>query len=168
VPGSQLAKKCVAPDKVTAVLIYNIGVIVKKFGFTKEETMAGTTVNFEERGTYLYVFVVGTPTLAEAKADSLHIFERCFEQGWTNVLIDIRNMPSMPSAMDIFEHASYVARIYREFLDRGMRPVKLAYYGSQNNITPDRFGETVHVNRGLEVKSTMDLAEALAWLGVKS
>jgi SOS response regulatory protein OraA/RecX len=46
--------------------------------------------------------------------------------------------------------------------------VQVAVYGRRPLIDPERFAETVAVNRGAKVKVSEQLDEALAWLGVSA
>jgi hypothetical protein len=48
----------------------------------------------------------------------------------------------------------------------GNPPLRLAVLGSEEIIDPQRFGESVARNRGMESKVTTDPAEAAAWLEV--
>ena len=44
--------------------------------------------------------------------------------------------------------------------------LQIAVYGHQPFVDPGRFGETVALNRGANVKVSERLDEARAWLGV--
>lgn len=44
--------------------------------------------------------------------------------------------------------------------------VRFAFVGNEPFIEPERFAATVAVNRGVQMKATTDLQEALDWLNI--
>jgi hypothetical protein len=67
--------------------------------------------------------------------------------------------------MDRYNLATLCAKKYLDGKLAGKFPVcRFAYVGSQPLVEPQRFGETVAVNRGINLKVFTEMKEALAWL----
>ena len=69
--------------------------------------------------------------------------------------------------MERWECSVYMANKQVEYVSSGeLQPLQFAYLGREPFMDPRRFGEIVATNRGVSVKATTDLREALEWLGV--
>ena len=66
--------------------------------------------------------------------------------------------------MDRFKLGEYLSKKRSE--SPGTKAIRVAVVGSLPIIDPARFGETVARNRGVIVKVTTELEDALSWLGV--
>jgi hypothetical protein len=115
---------------------------------------------------YLHVRVTGDFLLIEANDVLRRIFMAIDQHALSKVLIDCRQVKGNPTTMERFEHAKFVSR---EKLKGSGAPgsVRLVYVGTEPLIErQDGFGETVALNRGVAVKETDNLEEALRWLGI--
>ena len=62
---------------------------------------------------------------------------------------------------------SFTLKYFEEIKAGRVSHIRFAYLGNYPMIDPNKFGETVAVNRGLTLKATTDLKEALDWLLVE-
>jgi hypothetical protein len=123
----------------------------------------------EPKDSYLYVAVGGSFEAGEALEISRQFFEACIEHQRTKVLIDVRTLGGEMSMLERWDYAVGVARMNLEYVTRGsLPPVQLAYVASYPILDPNRFGETVALNRGVTVKVTDDFREAMSWLGLEA
>jgi len=82
----------------------------------------------------------------------------------TSVLFDGRGLAGTLTSMDRFNYGSFIAQLNRQ-LSLPIRP-KIAQILPSDLIDPQRFGETVAVNRGATTKVFDNIEDALEWLGV--
>jgi hypothetical protein len=108
---------------------------------------------------YLLAVVTGEYNLAEAKDHFMQILAACRERNVFKIVVDVREVvvPGSMTTMSRFEFAAFLAR-------NAGGTLHIAYVGSKAHVDPTRFGETVARNRGLNLKITTDMADAIAWL----
>lgn len=82
------------------------------------------------------------------------------------ILIDVRKVTGNLTKMQRFEFGKAVAQLYARNPDGG--PALIALFGNEPLLDPDRFGEAVAANRGVPVKATTDMNEAMNWLGIET
>jgi len=111
--------------------------------------------------------MTGTFTLPEAKIIAVRILDACAEHNMTKILFDLRSLRGSPSILERFEFASYLVSTFQNKLGERFGAMKMAAVAGAPFMDPHKFGETVAVNRGLNLKVTTDLAEACAWLGIE-
>ncbi len=69
--------------------------------------------------------------------------------------------------MERFYYGEFAAHAVLSSGDRGVSTaIQFAYVLEVPVLDPERFGETVAVNRGMHVKTFDDLQDALGWLGL--
>jgi hypothetical protein len=86
----------------------------------------------------------------------------------SKMLIDTLQVEGQMSTMDRYNLATLSAKKYLdEKLAGKIQSCRFAYVGNDPMIDPRRFGETVAVNRGINLKVFTDMKEALAWLEVE-
>jgi hypothetical protein len=117
---------------------------------------------------YLRVRVTGEFSLPEANDCVVAIFEAIAQDGVQKVLVDCRQLKGEPTTMERFVHATFAVREMERFSTAGVfRGTRFAYVGNEPLIDRSRFGETVAVNRGLNVKVSLSLEGALQWLKIE-
>jgi len=127
------------------------------------------TINFESRQHYLRATVSGTYSLRQAQDVFDEAVRAAVAAGHTRILIDASGVTGAPTQDERYILGLFVAAEQRILAARNPPiDVQLAVYGRQPLIDPNRFGETVAINRGGKVKVSEQLEEALAWLGVKA
>jgi hypothetical protein len=120
-------------------------------------------VTYEARDGYLYVGVAGEFNPSRSRGRITTMLETLLLWGHDRVLWDISRVTGFEvervSVMYRFDASQLIASsLPKDF--------KLAVLQTPAQLDPERFGETVMSNRGVMVKVTTDLDEALEWLGV--
>lgn len=114
------------------------------------------------RDGYLYVRVTGDYSLQGARDACRHWMDSGLAHLHRSVIADIRGVRNF--------RASTVAVMQRFELAQGLVQVlppdiRLAIVESDEQFDPERFGELVMSNRGMMVRITTSLDDALAWIG---
>jgi hypothetical protein len=127
------------------------------------------TVNFESRQHYLRATVSGVYSLRQAQDVFDEAVRAAVAAGHTRILLDASGVTGAPTQDERYILGLFVAAEQRILASKNPPiEVQLAIYGRQPLIDPNRFGETVAINRGAKVKVSEQLEDALAWLGVKA
>jgi hypothetical protein len=125
-------------------------------------------IRIQPRDEYLYVHLSGTLELVEAKRVSAEFLDASIESGLSNILVDARHVQGYWTTMERFEYASFmVAKNLERLQAKNLKNLRIAYVGSEPILDPERFAETVAVNRGVNIRAMTDIEEALEWLGIK-
>ena len=119
----------------------------------------------ESQPQYLLLTMEGVWENARVPETSDRILDFCVQHKSTRVLIDMRKFDGNPSTLDRFQMATYFSMKYLKLILAGdLKPCRFAVIGNHPLVDPQRFEETVSVNKGLPVKTFTDLDQALAWL----
>jgi hypothetical protein len=115
----------------------------------------------------LYVVVTGEFSLAEAERTFLQMLEAVAVHKSAKVLLDGRKLFGEPATMERFYYGEFAARSAAEIVVEGAPALpQFAYVLVEPLLDPTRFGETVAVNRGMNVKAFDNPEAALQWLGI--
>ena len=115
----------------------------------------------------LCVTYSGEFSLAEAEATFPQILEALVKEKLAKVLVDGRQLVGEPEPLERFYYGRYVADAVAQTVNRTKIDVpRFAYVLQHPVLDPNRFGETVAVNRGMRVKAFDDMKQAEWWLGV--
>lgn len=127
------------------------------------------TIDFEPRKHYLRATVCGSYTLRSAQDVYDQAIKTAVAVGQSRVLIDASAATGRPTQDERYMLGLFVAAEQRILASR-IPPleVQVAVVGQRPLVDPDRFGETVAVNRGARLKVSERVDEALAWLGVSA
>jgi hypothetical protein len=99
--------------------------------------------------------------LAEVEAYSLAILKAALETGANRVLCDERNLEYAISFIDTYKLAEYASGMAAHL-------ARIAIVCNPAYINDGKFYETVASNRGLIVRVTTNMMEAIEWLEMKS
>jgi hypothetical protein len=124
------------------------------------------TVDIEPRPHYLYAAVSGEFSVLGAQAAYDQAVQAALPLAQTRILIDARYVTGQPSQEDRYALGLFVATEQRLLAARASVVPRVAILGHRPLVDPERFGETVAVNRGAKVKVSERLEEALVWLGL--
>jgi hypothetical protein len=127
----------------------------------------GLELQIRKREKYLYAALVGRFDIAAAQRHVTQIFAECRAYGCASVLADGRGIEGPMSVGERYAFAAALAEAHAAHLAAGHGTVRVAYLGEESQLDPQRLGETVARNRGVDAKSTADPAEAAAWLGIE-
>jgi anti-anti-sigma regulatory factor len=127
------------------------------------------TINLESRKHHLRATVSGAYNLRDAQDAYDEVLKAAIAHGHTRVLIDASAVTGAPTQDERYMLGLFAAAEQRVLEARvpGLS-VQVAVFGRPPLIDPERFGETVAVNRGANIKVSEQLGEALAWLGVSA
>lgn len=126
-------------------------------------------VDLQPRKHYLRATVSGAYSLRAAQDAYDHAVKAAVAAGHTRVLIDASSVQGGPTQDERYMLGLFVAAEQRILASRTPPvEVQVAVYACKPLIDPERFAETVAVNRGAKVKVSEQLDEALAWLGVSA
>jgi DNA-binding NarL/FixJ family response regulator len=127
------------------------------------------TVDLKARKHYLRATVSGTYSLRAAQDVYDRAVKTAVASGHSRVLIDASSVTGVPTQDERYMLGLFVAAEQRILAAQTPpREVQVAVLAHRPLADPDRFAETVAVNRGAKVKVSERLDEALAWLGVSA
>jgi len=116
---------------------------------------------------FLHAEAAGDFSLEEAKRTFLEMLEAVARHRVEKVLFDGGKLTGNPTTMERFYYGAFAANSVARFGDRGVSPVtQFAYVLREPILDPQRFGETVAVNRGMFIKVFDNLEDALGWLQI--
>ena len=116
-----------------------------------------------EQGVFTAV-LLGEFELGVAQSQFIELLDEAINMGAIKVLIDGRQMTGKPTGFERFLYGEFAAWATLDVLFRHNVRLKFAYVIHEPLRDPERFGETVAVNRGMDVKTFEDKNEALEWL----
>lgn len=105
----------------------------------------------------------GDFTLPEAKRTFLELISAVRRHKAEKVLFDGREITGEPTTMQRFYYAEFAALTVAIHSEQ-IFALKFAYVLLEPVLDPERFGEDVAVNRGMDVKAFDNSDEALRWL----
>jgi hypothetical protein len=126
------------------------------------------TFKIEPPPEYLSMVYEGTykPSLADQFTDQ--VLEVCLKHQPTKLLIDLRQVQGGMNTMDRFVVATFAATKYIGARITGKIPgCRYAIVGNPPLVDSHKFEETVAVNRGIAVKVTTEMKEAIHWLAME-
>lgn len=122
-------------------------------------TVMAITYTIVPEGRLLKVHASGEDeSLEEVLAYGKAIIEAALENRSGMILCDERKLKYRLTVFDTFDLAEQAVAYVSSL-------VKIALVCSKENVSDGKFFETVTQNRGLMVKVTTDMEEAVAWLG---
>ena len=101
---------------------------------------------------YIHVIVSGTFSLVAYRSIIEEILAECVKNNKSSILFDEREVKGNMSTFERYDLSVYFSKLSRK------HPFTL--------IDPNRFGETVALNRGININVTNDIDKAVRWLQV--
>ena len=114
----------------------------------------------------LNVVATGEFSLVEAKRAFLEMLGAVAQYRPENVLFDGRNLKGKPEEMEHFFYGEFAANETSRLGAEHRIAPRFAYVINEPLRDPQRFGETVAVNRGMNVKTFETPEEAFEWLEI--
>jgi hypothetical protein len=110
----------------------------------------------------------GDFSLEEAKRAFLEMLEAVAQYKAEKVLFDGRNLKGKPERIERFYYGYFAATETYRLMDKRRIPCapRFAYVIHEPLRDPRRYGETVAVNRGMNVRTFETPEEAFEWLGL--
>ena len=104
----------------------------------------------------------GHCSLADVTKVYSQVVSAALEHDRSRVLIDAILVDGELTTMERYASSEFIASDIRQ---RALGKItRIAVCGREPLIDPQRFGETVAVNRGVNAKASTDVNEAVAWL----
>src|SRR5215218_6179635 len=114
---------------------------------------------------FLKVIATGNFSLKEAERTFLEILEAIILHKAGKAMIDGRALAGKPATIERFLYGKFAANSVKMYSARGLSPfTAFAYVLKLPVLDPQRFGETVAVNRGMRVKVFDNREDAFTWL----
>ena len=122
-------------------------------------------IEFRPEREFLKVIATGKFSLKEAEHHFLEILDALILHRARKAVIDGRALIGKPATIERFCYGKFAANSVKMYHARGLYPfTKFAYLLIHPVLDPQRFGETVAVNRGMRVKAFDNPEDAFAWL----
>lgn len=112
----------------------------------------------------LKVDASGEFSLEEAERAFLEMLRAVAQYQAQKVLFDGRNVTGKPGAFTRFCYGEFAAKETRRLVAENRIAPRFAYVINEPLRDPERFGETVAINRGMTVKTFETPKQALEWL----
>lgn len=116
----------------------------------------------------LKVDVRGEFSLDEAKRAFLEVLEAVARYQARRILLDGRTMKGEPADLERFYYGEFAANETVRLIKEHKIVPQFAYVFNVPLRDPRRFGETVAVNRGMNIKIFETPEDAFEWLGLTS
>ncbi len=109
----------------------------------------------------------GRFSLKEANRTYVDMLEAIAQNKARKVFFDGRALTGEPKFIERFYYGKFAADEVFKLLHRRACPVpQFAYVLKEPLLDPQKFGETVAQNRGMNVRTFDNLEDALVWLGI--
>jgi hypothetical protein len=108
--------------------------------------------------------IVGEFELRLAQHHFIELLDEAVRMNAPKVLIDGRQATGNPTAFERFLYGTFAATATLEALHKHNVRLKFAYVIHEPLRDSEGFGETVAINRGMDVKTFGDKNEAVKWL----
>ena len=112
----------------------------------------------------LKAVVIGKFDLVAAENEFDEILYEAVQIGARKVLIDGQQMTGKPGDFERFLYGEFVSKTTLEVMKEYNTTLRFAYVLHEPLRDPERFGENVAVNRGMDVEVFEDPNEAMQWL----
>ena len=123
------------------------------------------TLRLSPRDTYLLAEVSGDYDARVTAALTVQFLDACVQQRFTRLLADVRELRGSVTVLERYSYFEYLAAQVHERIAAGQLPgLKFAFLLSEALLDPDRFGQTVGANRGLDLRVLTERDEAVRWL----
>jgi len=120
---------------------------------------------YAESGAF-HVNASGKFSLAEAERTFVEMIREAVQHKVKKILVDGRNIKGKPELIERFYFGEFAAlTVISHYVESGCSPT-FAFVLREPTLDPGRFGETVMVNRGMQVKVFDNVEEARTWLGI--
>ena len=128
----------------------------------------GMILRTSAEGGLLRAIASGEFSLEEAERTFREMLDAATRHQTEKILFDGRELKGNPNNIQRFFYGEFAAHaVAKSIRELGLsRASQFAYVLQEPVLDPQRFGETVAVNRGMWVKAFDNLESALGWLGL--
>lgn len=132
-------------------------------GYEESRTKMHTNRLRLEQGV-LNAVMSGEFELGIAQTQFVELLDEAVKTGAAKVLIDGHQLTGNPREFERFLYGEFVAWATVDIMRQYNIRLRFAYVIREPLRDPERFGETIAVNRGMDVKTFEDMNEAMQWL----
>ena len=125
-------------------------------------TMRTTQLQVEDG--ILNAVVIGEFDLGAAQSQFVGLLDAVVRSGASKVLIDGQQVTGNPNGFERFLYGEFAAHKTLDVMKQHNIRLRFAYVIQEPLRDPERFGETVAVNRGMDVKTFETTNAAIEWL----
>jgi hypothetical protein len=128
----------------------------------------GMTIQVTASENVLHVLAEGEFDLDEARRTFVEMVDAIVDAQSEKVLFDGRRIAGEPAIIERFYYGEFVADIVKRQIEDETIPAspRFSYVLKPPVLDPERLGEIVAVNRGVNVKAFDNPSDAIAWLGL--
>ena len=119
------------------------------------------------KDSYLSVTLSGHFSLSDVKIMYTDALESLLDNKFSKLFFNAYKVKGKVTTIDRYYFGEFAAFESLEYMRKGLLKIAVSIYGREPIIDPERFGEIVARNRGLNLKVTTSKNEALQFLGVK-
>jgi len=114
----------------------------------------------------MHAVTTGEFSLEEAQSTFLELREAVKNAGCVKILFDGRELIGDPMIVERFYYGEFCANAVEKMVNEGWYGItpQFAYVMHEPVLDPLRLGETVALNRGMNVKAFSNTKEAMRWL----
>ena len=142
-----------------------LGAIFRISQFIMENTDSHFDIKITVEKDFVSIFASGDYSLLKAKDLFKLSIDSALLHNKSKILIDVTNITGTIPFLDRFEYSEFFAKYRAEHALTKIN--KTAVVGQEPIVHKDRFGETVAVNRGANVRVFTGMNKALIWLSKK-
>jgi hypothetical protein len=123
------------------------------------------SLKFEPRAGFLYCAASGEYRFEDACSAIQEVLAESAQNDATKVLVDFLQMDGSPTMAERYTTSEFLAREMVDHITQLKRFPRLALLGKEPLVDPNRFGELVARNRGVQMKTVEQMEDAVSWLG---
>jgi len=123
--------------------------------------------SFEVKDSYVSVTVTGNFSLSDAKKMYTDALDTLMDKKLSKLFFNAYKVKGYVKTIDRYFLGEFAALESLKYMEKGLLGLTASFYGKEPIIDPERFGELVARNLGLNLKVTTDKKEALQFLGVE-
>ena len=123
--------------------------------------------SFVVKDNYVSVTVSGNFSLSDAKKMYIDALDTLVDKKLSKLFFNVYKVKGYVKTIDRYYLGEFAALESLKYMEKGLLGLTASFYGIEPIIDPERFGELVARNLGLNIKVTTDKKEALQFLGVE-
>jgi len=124
----------------------------------------GISLKFEGKEEFLHCWASGEYSLEEGCSMLHEVLAEAAQRVATKVLVDCLQMGGSPSMIERYALAEFLAHELVDHISARKSFPRLAILGREPLVDPNRFGELVATNRGVQTKTVEQMKDAVKWL----
>lgn len=115
----------------------------------------------------LHAYVSGEITLPAANRCADELIAATIQHTSSQILIDGRQLHGCFNQIDRYQHTDHFAQIVLDAQSMGkIQQLRISIFAISPILDPNRFGQNVARNRGVDILCTDQMDQAKSWLGI--